>query len=96
MYENLFRLKIYPSESFASVIERLLQNDTVSLTITYKIKPKLHCVNISVDSKGKLTEIKSRHEYKSLDEALWRVMNNAANRTFSGILRTITPKMKSP
>lgn len=80
VYENLYRFKLFPSESFARVIDRLMLDCTPSLTITYRSKPKPHHINISIDSKLKLVEIKNYRNWKSLDEALWRVMNNDTNR----------------
>lgn len=76
MYENLYRFKEYPNESFASVIDRLMLNCEPSLTIMYRDKPKAHHINISTVSKDKLAKVKNDNRCRSHDEALWRVMHN--------------------
>lgn len=74
VYENLFRLKHEPHETFASVVDRLMENASPSVTIIYKCKPKPYYIKISTNSRDKLLEIKGYIKAKSLDEALWKVM----------------------
>jgi hypothetical protein len=52
VFENLYRLKAFPHESFARVIDRIVKG-APSETIVYHNKPKIHCIVVSPAGKEK-------------------------------------------
>ncbi|MCK9576549.1 MAG: hypothetical protein M0R51_11555 [Clostridia bacterium] len=80
VYESLFRHKVTPDESMASVVERLLSSGTSLSDIRYKKDKSNNDVRITVQSREIINNIRKDNKSMTQSEIIWRVMNNGENR----------------
>jgi predicted CopG family antitoxin len=82
VHERLLRRRLYPNETIAQVLDRLIINDVLVFDLYYdknQVKDTTS-VNVSLIAQQKLKELKINNNLKSMNEVLWRLMSNDANR----------------
>ena len=86
-YEGLIRRKGGPFDELNNVIERLLLNSNISLSIEYtqsmeydKWWHSFYTVYTSKEIRAQLRDLKKNHKLGTYDETIWRVMYNGHNR----------------
>lgn len=80
VYESLFRHKITPDESMASVVDRLLSSGTSLSDIRYKKDKSKNNVRITIQARDIINNIKENNKNMTQSEIIWRVINNGENR----------------
>jgi predicted CopG family antitoxin len=80
VYESLFRHKVTPDESMASVVDRLLSSGISLSDIRYKKDKSKNDIRITVQSREIINNIRKDNKIMTQSEIIWRVMNNGENR----------------
>jgi hypothetical protein len=82
VHERLLRRRLYPSETVAHVLDRILENDGLIFDVYYdktQTREKTSIV-VSINARQKLKTLKIENNLKTMNEVLWRLMSNAANK----------------
>ena len=95
------RRKFAPYESFASVMDRVLEHAgyDLDMTVEYPKQPSLYeykfSASVSPSALEHLKRIKKQYNIKSLNEVLWRVLSNYDKVTEETCIEEEIPERKT-
>jgi len=76
----LLRRQTSSEESLSRVIGRLVNDNIYSTSAIYQKRELNRKININLELKKKLYEIKTEHELDRYDEVIWRIVVNGSKK----------------
>ena len=80
--QRIIRRKLNPLETYGQIIDRMIENPDIHMTVLYDHTQFRQRTKITISYKAfiKLSKLQAKHNIKSLNEVIWRLISNDSNK----------------